>query len=75
VKEYRICDKCEIHHYENCGTCFGFGVYYVEGRCIPVSASVAHDKEPNLGLEISECPECGSTNWGIPNLDREVIDG
>lgn len=29
MSEYRICKKCAIHHYENCESCFGFGVYKI----------------------------------------------
>jgi len=69
MKEYHVCHKCEINHYENCGTCFGFGVYYAENSCIPVSASIAHNKNTEGRPEISGCPECGSTDNGISELD------
>lgn len=64
--EYRICTKCEVSHVENCGTCFGFGVYSIlerPGEIFPIAAG-----EAQFGLTRGEqkpCPECGSTIKGI----------
>ena len=53
--EYRICTKCEIHHVENCNTCFGFGLLKHSGGII--SAHMAHSENPDYII----CPECGGT--------------
>ncbi len=66
--KYRICTKCAIHHYENCGTCFGFGVYThtaVDG-IIPVNAHAACTQE--FSGETRACPECLSTSEGLHPL-------
>lgn len=64
-KEYRICTDCKIHHYENCETCFGFGLTLYN---IPITAAEAmgYEKLPEWKL----CPECGSTPKGIPNMSK-----
>lgn len=65
--KYRICKKCAIEHYENCGTCFGFGVYSVTfrpGELFPVSAVEAMETKAFRGV-VQACPECGSTVLGI----------
>ena len=69
MANYRICTKCVIHHYENCGTCFGFGVYAkaTEDGLIPVNAHAAHAQE--FRGETIPCPECGSTPEGLPQGD------
>jgi DnaJ-class molecular chaperone len=71
-KQYRICTECRIRHYENCETCFGFGVYRkrtIDG-VIPIPAYVAMgEKEIKGEGEIKNweaCPECHSTPNGIP---------
>ncbi len=63
----RVCTTCLIHHYQNCETCFGWGVYvgpFTEDRLIPVSAHNAHTKE--FLWATSPCPECGSGPGGMP---------
>jgi hypothetical protein len=61
-KQYRICTDCKIPHYENCDTCFGFGLKR-EIPNGPISAAEAMGGEPLP--EWIECPECGSTPKGI----------
>lgn len=68
--EYRICRGCKIHHYENCRTCFGFGVYD-NGKDTPVSAANAHDKD--FLCDVVSCPECKSTAKGMPILAIERL--
>ena len=68
MSNYRICTLCAIHHYENCGSCFGFGVY--EGKhkpdgLIPVTANIAIGTK-DIHKDILACPECGSTELGMP---------
>ena len=66
---YRICRKCPIEHYENCETCYGFGVRYVEGKefaTIPISAEETIEAKGEL-KEFSDCPECGSNYLGLPS--------
>lgn len=60
-KKYRICTKCTPNHYENCDTCFGFGVLFAMGNYIPIAAGKA--KNPPNKWE--KCPECHSTPNGI----------
>lgn len=62
----QICERCQIHHYENCGSCFGFGVYESQrgNGLVPISASEAHDLRPPG--EPLPCPECKSTINGVP---------
>lgn len=57
---YTICTSCHVPHYENCGTCFGFGLEY-DGS--PVTA---HDAKYNIMIGLMPCPECHSTIEGIP---------
>ena len=69
MEKYRICKKCAIHHFENCGSCFGFGVYSVPdrpGEVFPVTAGEAIETKAFRG-EVKACPECGSTVMGLPN--------
>ena len=67
--DYRICTQCQIRHYENCGTCFGFGVRQektVDGW-IPITAAQAHQD-----VELPDwypCPECSSIPAGIQVKD------
>lgn len=66
TNNYRICTQCDIPHFENCGTCFGFGVYSVKGRegeLFPVAAIEALQTKQYRG-EVQACPECGSTTSG-----------
>ena len=72
MEKYRICKKCAIHHFENCGSCFGFGVYSVPdrpGEVFPVTAGEAIETKAFRG-EVKACPECGSTVMGLPNKAR-----
>jgi len=62
--KYRICTKCEVPHYENCKTCFGFGVYKINDCLYPIITSEAIDN--NYNYTPLPCPECGSTTKGIP---------
>ena len=62
MKKYRICKKCAIRHYENCETCFGFGLYDRDAYH-PISASDAI--EGKLEFPVRPCPECGSTEKGL----------
>ena len=64
----KICYKCPITHFDNCGTCYGFGVHPgKEIMPIPISAIKAIEKRyPNNWYA---CPECGSTPEGIPDKD------
>jgi len=64
MNKYRICIKCPIDHYENCDTCFGFGVYIIDDVTYPISASDAHSEE--FRHPVWQCPECGSTIKGVP---------
>ena len=60
---YTICRVCKtITHFDNCPTCFGFGIKYEKGKNIPVIAIEAMTGIPNT----EPCPECGSTQKGIP---------
>lgn len=75
MSELRLCTVtgCTApKHYENCRSCFGFGVYEDDGKhhATPVSASEATGDSPKLRAAIV-CPECGSTAAGAPsgNLD------
>ena len=63
----RVCTRCAIHHYENCGTCFGFGLYPGERELFPITARWAHGSPPSRPLPEKwiPCPECGSTPAGL----------
>lgn len=66
----RICKECEVHHYENCENCSGFGVYTVvrhPGKTFPVLSGDTH--QGKVG-KWRPCPECGSIPAGLPG---EVI--
>lgn len=58
---YHVCTEYPIHHYDNCNTCFGFGVYS-QGN--PVIAAEAHGAP---WIDTFPCPECGSTVKGVPS--------
>lgn len=62
LTKLRLCTRCAIHHYENCGSCFGFGVY--GPRATPISAAEAHDGKLLPFARV--CPECQSTTQGPP---------
>ena len=76
---YRICTECSIHHFDNCGSCFGFGVYSLPdrpGELFPVTAHEAMVTKQFRG-EVQACLECGSTVLGIPDgilLEGKSID-
>jgi hypothetical protein len=60
--ELRICTDCPIHHYENCDTCFGFGVYSdIAGDVVTASEAI----DDNLKGEVKKCPRCGSDEKGM----------
>lgn len=66
----RICTSCQIKHYENCRTCFGFGVKDIvhPDGLIPVNASTAEEIRIYGTLpaaRVKRCPECGSNVYGI----------
>ena len=66
---YRVCTSCEVHHYENCPDCFGFGlaVNGATGKTMPALASEAHGEArlPPL-YTYAPCPTCKSTIYGVP---------
>lgn len=54
--QFRVCRDCDVHHVENCTTCFGFGMWSTGAPVIAdeiQKAKYASDKKP--------CPECGAT--------------
>jgi hypothetical protein len=57
---YMICTACEIHHYEDCSVCFGFGFH---GDGTIMSAADACNRN-YIGW--MRCYECGSTPLGVP---------
>ncbi len=63
-KHLKICTDCSIYHYENCNTCFGFGVYPGKEKPCAVTAVEAADKTYQANWYA--CPECKSTPLGIP---------
>lgn len=76
----RVCTTCAVHHYENCGTCLGFGIYDPEFArerwgaqtiAVPVLAAEAipdpRDATPGPRGPVAPCPECGSTEKGVPS--------
>lgn len=67
---YTICEKCEIHHYENCKTCRGFGVYTLANRKSEIFPVDAYDAIHHIKRgEQKPCPECGSTVEGVPQKE------
>lgn len=63
-----LCHRCDITHYENCPTCWGFGVYASHDtrlRLVPVSGAMAAGSEP-LPPSARACPTCRSTPLGVP---------
>jgi hypothetical protein len=63
-----ICDKCEVHHYENCPKCFGFGQYKnIKGDLIPITAYEAELYRDGKVSEnkLSHCEFCDSNIYGI----------
>lgn len=77
MTEYRVCTKCWVPHFENCGTCFGFGVLKrrTADGVIPVAAGEAFHITTGEEVltsyrctsldEVEPCPECGSDVNGI----------
>ena len=63
MKAHRICQKCDRPHVENCGTCFGFGVY--PGETIQLVPIPAVENDPVILVKAQVCPECGGTPQGI----------
>jgi|APSaa5957512622_1039677.scaffolds.fasta_scaffold72199_2 hypothetical protein len=59
--ELNICRDCDIAHYNNCTTCFGYGLIYSD-RLMPITAREAEEKEYD-GFEY--CPECLSGPMGV----------
>lgn len=62
----RICDKCAVPHFEDCGTCAGFGVYgsqHGNGLVFVTAHEARHRTPPAKPLP---CPECKSTIDGVP---------
>ena len=66
MNEYRVCKKCDVHHYENCYSCFGYGVRLASE--LPISAIEAEMLRQIHGANLysKACPECGSTYQGLP---------
>lgn len=68
MNRYRICYKCSFSHYENCKTCYGFGVYKSSidnHSLLPVAAWMAYEKPDTI--EWFYCPECKSGINGLPD--------
>lgn len=61
LKVYRICTACEIPHYENCETCFGWGVYSNQAGDIVSAAEAMYRRFKG---PVYACPECGSDENG-----------
>lgn len=60
---YRMCRTCDRPRVENCGTCFGFGVY--PGETILLVPIPAVEEDPAILAKAQTCPECGGTLQGI----------
>ena len=72
IEGLRICTACRIHHYENCGTCFGFGMYPGrDGSLVPISAGAAHSGE--FPGNWATCPECDSGPAGVPKGKTKTV--
>jgi hypothetical protein len=68
VNKFRICTKCEIHHYENCPNCFGFGVWSdVLGDAVTAGQSYDYKHNGEILRIPKPCPVCKSTIVGIIN--------
>jgi len=77
IEELRVCTNCEIHHYENCPSCFGFGVYNVKAadyRIYPMPAGAAHDGSFRT-KDWEPCPFCHSTPYGPPGVGKHQERG
>lgn len=71
---YRVCHECPTPHVENCGTCFGFGVYWWYGKLRFTDGPMTPQLVPLGGVQLDEvresgewdrCQECGGTPHGI----------
>jgi hypothetical protein len=79
----KVCRSCRIHHVENCGECYGFGLRLSDlptGHTVPIIYAEAHGVviPPPLGCDGSlpawrPCPECGGTpfNYGLQSENRD----
>jgi hypothetical protein len=69
--DLHVCTTCDVPHFDNCPTCWGFGVRYYDGPhgSIPISGenSVRHKALMYIDLDWKACPTCGSTPRGIPD--------
>ena len=61
-EEFRTCTNCQIHHYENCTKCFGFGLDAATKTPISSGEAMGDDRLPNW----IECFVCKSTPKGVP---------
>jgi hypothetical protein len=61
MSAHRICTDCEIHHAENCQSCFGFGLWARPNmrETGPITAYEAHEGQRLEDYTASVCPECG----------------
>lgn len=70
IKNLRVCEQgCKVPHYENCETCFGFGVYSQQpGDIVRAYHAQLASYGKQLKSEVHPCPECGSTEKGLPEV-------
>jgi hypothetical protein len=75
-----ICRTCDVPHYDNCPTCWGFGVFprTFDGSPVPLSANVAcvlrcPPHSESEGVDWLPCPTCQSTPAGIPLVAGVVL--
>lgn len=75
-----ICTNCPTHHYADCRSCFGFGVYRApSGKLSPVTGREVAERQwlstitgerntdrPPFPEGLLPCPECGSMHAGVP---------
>jgi hypothetical protein len=57
---YTVCTLCDIHHYEDCPDCFGFG-FHDDGTIMS-----AFDAEYRNYTGWTRCNKCGSSPSGVP---------
>jgi hypothetical protein len=65
-RPFHICEQCTPPHYDNCETCWGYGVMpstIATSRTVPVPAGMAIEEPP---ANARPCPTCGSTVKGVP---------
>jgi len=63
----KLCTKCEVHHYENCPECFGFGYYRNKDNVyVPIPASKAEDYRNGEipEYELQRCDYCFGSIFG-----------